>query len=247
MKKNNQNHIYYQWVFLLLILLVGISEFNFAQINTKQIESKAKKIIASYYIEPFDVSCANDGSVTLKGETNTLFDKLRIGELISQIEGVTGINNKIEVHVETTPDNMIKNNIEDEFKLNNIILEPEKIIINVDNGVVNLSGTVSYFREKLMAQSIASWQDGVIDMTSSIKVLSPAAAKSDDNINQLVSDILQKHFPIENKVKYNVSNGVIDLFGSAKSLYAKDHIQEELQHILGVKAVINEIKLENND
>lgn len=238
--KNNQ-------VVVLIILVLSISKANFAQSDTKQLESKIKKIISVYYMDPFEVNANSNGIVTLNGQTSTLFDKLKIEELVSRVEGVQRINNKIEVQVQTIPDDMIKYNIENELQLNNVILEPEKIIINVDNGVVNLSGTVSYFREKLMAQSIASWQDGVIDMTSSIKVLSPSAAKSDDNIKQLVSDILQNHYPLENSVNFSVSNGVIDLLGSAKSLYAKDHIQEELQHILGVKEVINEITLDKNE
>jgi len=217
---------------------------SFAQLNPKQLENKVKKTIGGYYLDPFNISVSSGGIITINGITNTLFDKLKIGELVSQVDGVRGINNKIEVRVEPTPDNMIKDNIENELELNNVILEPKNITVDVTGGVVNLSGTVSYFREKLMAQSIASWQDGVIDMTSSIKVLSPTVAKSDENLKQIIADILQKSFSLEKNVSYDVSNGIVDIKGKVSSLFAKDHIQEEIQHLLGVKDVVNEMTVQ---
>lgn len=94
-----------------------------------------------------------------------------------------------------------------------------------------------------MAQSIASWQDGVKDMTSNIVVLSPVKARSDDNLKEVISDILKKHFMLENNVRFDVDKGIVTLSGSVKSIYAKDNIQEEIQHILGIKEVINQLKL----
>lgn len=181
--------------------------------------------------------------VSIDGMVNTLFDKLRIGELIAQVDGVLGINNNIIVDVEQIPDSEIKDNIENEFQLNNVILEPEKIIVKVDHGAVSISGTVSYFREKLMAQSIASWQEGVVDLKSDIKVLPYKNAVSDDNLKSLIGDIINKHFSLEKKISFKVENGIVEISGSATSLYAKDHIQEEIMHLLGVKNVINNLGL----
>lgn len=232
------------WLILFAILMLSFLNSSFAQLNPKQLENKVKKTIGGYYLDPFNISVSSGGIITINGITNTLFDKLKIGELVSQVDGVRGINNKIEVRVEPTPDNMIKDNIENELELNNVILEPKNITVDVTGGVVNLSGTVSYFREKLMAQSIASWQDGVIDMTSSIKVLSPTVAKSDENLKQIIADILQKSFSLEKNVSYDVSNGIVDIKGKVSSLFAKDHIQEEIQHLLGVKDVVNEMTVQ---
>lgn len=236
--KINKNSLY-----LSVILIFTIVGINYAQIDSKQLIKSIEKSISNYYLESFDISTNNSGIITIQGDVSTLFDKLKIGELISQVDGVRGINNKIEVRVEPTPDNIIKENIEQELQLNNVILEPEKLMVDVKDGIVNISGTVSYLREKLMAQSIASWQDGVIDMTSSIKVLSPVAAKSDDNIKQIVSDIMQKYFSLEKNVQFDVNNGVVVLIGNVSSLYAKNHIQEEIQRLLGVKDVINQLTL----
>jgi osmotically-inducible protein OsmY len=248
MKTQNKNITFFQFGFIVLLYMFFIAGYNYAQVDIKSLENSVRKTIASYYDQQFNISADATGQVTISGKVNTLFDKLKIGELISQVNQVTGIKNKLEILVdEPTADGIIKANIENEYQLNNTILEPEKIIVSVTNGIVNLSGTVSYFREKLMAQSIASWQDGVIDMTSSIKVLPHKLIVSDQNLKDLISDIMNKHFLIENNIKYDVNNGVVTLYGTAKNLYAIDHLQEEIQHLLGVKEVINQLTLSKNE
>ena len=218
----------------------------FPQSNPEQLKEKVIQNISGYYPDEFDVTVDQSGAVTVSGEVNTLFDKLKITELISRVNGVSKINNIIEIQTEPTVDEEIKANIEEELKLNNVILEPDKINVEVKNGVVYLTGTVSYFREKLMAQTIASWQNGVTDMKSSIKVLSPKVAQSDDNLYTIINDILKNRFGLEDKVKFNVDGGVVDLLGSVKSLYAKDKIAEEIQQIIGVKKVLNELSVEQS-
>jgi osmotically-inducible protein OsmY len=226
---------------IIFLLTTGVC---FAQINTKQLEKRVEESIGNYYMGIFKINSDPEGIITVRGTVNTLYDKLKIQELISEVTGVTGIKNEIDLNLTATPDNEIKSNIEHEFQLNNVILEPEKIIVNVKNGFVSLSGTVSYFREKLMAQSIASWQDGVADLTSNIRVLSPSAARSDSNLKQIIDDIINKHFPLEKSVTINVTAGNVTLSGRVNSLYAKAKIQEDVYQVLGVKDVVNDLVTE---
>lgn len=231
---------------LLSAIFLFMTGCSFAKLNANRLENNVEKKLSGAFLEPFMISANQKGTVTVEGRVNTLFDKLKIDQLISQVKGVRNINNKISINVEPTADNIIKNNIELELKRHNSILEPEKIKVKVNNGVVNLSGTVTDFREKLLAQSIASWQNGVTDMTSSLKVLSPAVATGDRNLKEIVGDILANHFSMEHNVKFIVRNGDVDLYGSAESMYAKNHIQKAIQHVIGVKDVINGILVINN-
>ena len=144
------------------------------------------------------------------------------------------------------PDDAIKANIEEDLQRNNVILEPEKINVDVKNRVVHLSGTVSYYRAKEMAQTVASWEDGVTGMTSDIAVLSPVAARSDANLTEIIIDMLNKNYPLEKNVKFDINNGEVSLYGTVTNLFAKNHIPEDIQHIIGIKNVINEIKVEDN-
>lgn len=234
-------------IIISLAIFLSTNVVAFSQVDTKKLVSKAEDKISNYYTEMFNISADENGVVTIEGEVGTLYDKLRIGELISQVAGVKEVNNKITVQNNITANDIIKANIEDELQRNDAILEPEKIKVEVNNGLVTLSGPVSYFREKQMAETIASWQDGVSDIINNIVIMSPATAKSDDNLKDIISDILQKNFSLEQNVKFNISNGEVDLYGSVISLYAKNHIQEDIQHVIGVKHVINEISVENNN
>ncbi len=237
---------FYIRVMLFSTIFLLMTGYNFAEVNTKQLEDNVEKKISSEYLEPFTISADQKGVITVEGQVSTLYDKLKIEELTSQVKGVQKINNKIYVNTQPTADGAIKDNIKLELERNNVIMEPEKIKVKVTNGVVSLSGSVSYYREKIMAQSIASWQDGVTDMKSNIVVISPAVATSDENLKEIVNDILKDHFSLEHNVKFDITNGEVDLYGSANSLYAKNHIQEAIQHVIGVKNVINEIHVDNN-
>ena len=234
-------------MFLASILFLITAGKNYSQVNTDKIVSNVEDKIGNYYTETFQITANKEGVIKIEGEVGTLFDKLKIGELASQVKGVKAINNEIDVQTSLLPDDEIKNNIEEDLQRNNVILEPERIKVDVKNRVVHLSGTVSYFREKLMAQSVASWEDGVIGMTSDITVLSPVTAKSDANLKEIILDLIAKNFPLEKNVKFEINNGVVDLYGTVTDLYAKDHISEDIQHIIGVKNVINEIKVEDNN
>ena len=233
-------------IFLSSMLILITTGQSYPHVNSDKLINNVENKIANYYTETFEVSADNNGAVTIGGEVGTLFDKLKIGELISRVRGVKAVNNNIDVNTTMLPDDAIKANIEEDLQRNNVILEPEKINVDVKDRVVHLSGTVSYFREKLMAQSLASWEDGVVGMTSDIVVLSPVAARSDANLTEIIIDLLNKNYPLEKNVEFKINNGVVDLFGTVSDLYAKNHIAEDIQHIIGVKNVLNEIKVENN-
>ena len=232
-------------ILFLALFLISVGK-GFSQVNTNKLINNVQDKIGNYYTETFKISADENGIVTIDGEVGTLYDKLKIGELISQVPGVKEVNNKIMVQNNITANDIIKANIEDELQRNDAILEPEKIKVEVNNGLVTLSGSVGYFREKKMAETIASWQDGVSDIINNIVIMSPVTAKSDDNLKEIISDILNKNFSLEKNVKFEINNGVVDLFGTASDLYAKNHIAEDIQHIIGIKNVINEIKVENN-
>jgi osmotically-inducible protein OsmY len=233
-------------LFLSTMLSLMITNRGISQIDTGKLITDVENKIENYYTENFKISADKNGIVSISGEVNTLFDKLKIGELVSEVKGVKEIHNNIQVQNVITADDIIKANIENETKLNDAILEPEKIKIEVNNGVVTLSGTVSYFREKLMMQTIASWQDGVSDLIDHISVMSPSAAKSDANLTEIIIDLLNKNFPLEKNIMFDINNGSVNLYGTVNDLYAKNHIQEDIQRIIGVKNVVNEMKIINN-
>ncbi len=169
----------------------------------------------------------------------TLFDKLRIGEIVSEIEGVNEIINNIDVQNKLTADGVIRANIENEIQRNDAILEPEKIHVSVKDGTVHLTGSVSFFREKVLAQTLASQQDGVSNMVSDISVLSPGKARSDSHLRGVIKDLLARFYPLEKKVQFTIDKGVVALNGVVRTPWVKNHIQNDVERLVGVKSVFN--------
>ena len=141
-------------------------------------------------------------------------------------------------------DKIIEASIVEKLGANQAISNPGRIGVAVDNGVVFLSGQVSYYHEKLIANSIVSWEKGVAGIEDQIKVV-PNSDKipSDQQLQQTLQEILQSQFPTERRVTVSAQDGVVTLGGLTKTLWTEDQMVKEISSILGVKKVISNLKL----
>ncbi len=202
---------------------------------------KVEKTIGLYYPQDFNVNVSKDGIVTIKGQVHTLYDRYQVYEIISKVPGVMDIKDELYVATSMLPDKEIKDNILEEFKIVHSILEPERINVHVDNGIVFLSGEVSYQREKEAAETAASWQKGVKGIENDIKILPSNVAQSDANLYNVLRDVLNDQFPLEKNVKIVVKNGIVTLTGNVRLLWAQRKIAKEFSRIIGVKNVVNQL------
>ncbi len=208
------------------------------------LKDKVSDKILTYYDNPTIVVSNNgNGDIVLKGSVNTLYDKLRIYELTSEVKGVKKIDDMIDIQANPIPDKELQQKINEEIHLNNAIIEPDRIKIAVDNGEVILDGTVSYPREREMAETLTSWQNGVLGITNNLKVLPYKKAVDDNNLNIILGEILKTHYGIEKAVKYKVDKGVVTLDGTVSSLWAKNNIENDFFRVLGVNYVKNNLKV----
>lgn len=228
---------------LFTVVLFSIISFPiYSRTNPASLENQAMKIIGKYYLDnDFNVSVNNQDVLTIQGTVNTLYDKLKLQELIAEVPGIKNINSEIDIETAMLPDKEIEENIINELELNKSILDPDRIKVNVKNGVVTLSGDVSYYNERIMAQSIASWQNGIKNMISNIKVLPPAIARSDENLDEIITDLLKDRFPLENNVVVEVNDGIVTVSGGVKNLWSKKHIADEIHQVIGVSSVVNNL------
>jgi osmotically-inducible protein OsmY len=212
------------------------------------LESKVRAALDRYYMDPFIVKADENGKVTIKGDVNTLYDKLNIYDIVSTVMGVKEISDQVIVNTTSLPDSMIADQIENALQYNSIILEPDKINVKVDEGVVFLEGSVSYYKEKLAVETIASQQDGVKGIQNDINVLLPQQERSDANIKSILNEILNNKFPmIKDNVTINVNNGNVVLNGEVRTLWEKSNLQKEFLLVLGVKSVTENLKVNYRD
>ena len=229
-------------VFTIFLLFTQLAFPNDAAKNL--VQKVSSKINNSYIADNFQITSTNNGRIEIKGEVNTLYDKLNIFDIIAKVPGVKEITDNVVVQSPILPDKVIQANIVSEINVVRSILEPDRIHVNVDNGEAILTGEVSFYREKLLAETVASWQAGVKSISNEIKVLSSNKAVSDDNLKVELGEILKNQFPLSNELTFEIKNGIVTLNGKAYSLWDKRHIAKEFSGVIGVKQVINNLKVQ---
>lgn len=229
---------------VVLAVFVASIFFVHALFADEALEEKVREAVSVRYTDNVDISADNDGNVTLEGQVKTLYDKNMIFETVTRVPGVKTISNQIAVDAPVVADNVIRANVLQQLEYVSSIYEPEKIEVSVDNGIVFFDGKVNFFREKLMAKTVASWQHGVKGVENRIEVMEPEEAKSDDNLKEVLTHVLEDEFPIEDNVKFSVNDGKVTLNGTATTLWAKFNIEEEFLNVIGIRVVDNNLVVE---
>jgi osmotically-inducible protein OsmY len=229
---------------LIVILSLGIAQILFAATDPQKLAQKVEAAIGNYYYNSnLNIKADVNGKVTINGDVNSLYDRLRIFEIVSKVPGVVFIENKLMVKTPDVPDQMILDKILSQIKIMSSILEPDRIKVNVTNGFVFLTGEVSYYREKLVAATVATIQEGVKGIENDLVVLPQQKAVSDDNLKIVLQEILKNHFGLAKNVSFTVANGVVTLTGKARLLWEKNMIEEEFSKVLGINKVINNLEV----
>jgi|GEM_PF-1055433 osmotically-inducible protein OsmY len=231
---------------ILILALMFFNSLLYASSFSSKLEQKVQNAISRNFNNNFEITATNDGIVTIRGQVNRLYDKYRIFDIAEKVKGIKDVKVLLAVNTQPLPDNIIKQNLLEDLRLNNSILEPNRIKVFVDNGLIELKGIVSYPYEKKMVETIASWQRGAKGIVNEIKVLPLKIAESNHNIKLILRDIIKDRFPLENKVEFTVHNGIVKIYGDARDGWAKDNLQITFNHVKGVKEVINEIKVAPN-
>jgi osmotically-inducible protein OsmY len=211
----------------------------------RQLLKHVEEAYYRYYKNPINISVNDAGVVELKGMVRTYWDRLNIFANISKVEGVTRIIENLEVDTETVPDDIIRDNILNQYRSTRLIEQPEKISVAVTRGLVILTGTVSFSNESSAAEQIAGTNKGVKSVDNELEVLPPVKAESDSNLTYIVKDVLLDQFSASSKnVQVKVADGIVTLTGTVESLWSEQNIVKQVHGILGVKDVLDQLKIE---
>lgn len=141
-------------------------------------------------------------------------------------------------------DLQIQKDVMDELKWQPV-LEAAEIGVAVKHGIVTLSGQVDSYLKKKVAEKTARKVDGVKAVAEDIIVgVSPHNKKTDAEIAQAVLNALQWHSGVQDqKIKINIEDGIVRLEGEAEWEYQRSNAKSAIEHLQGVRAVINAIVL----
>lgn len=122
------------------------------------------------------------------------------------------------------------------------ILSANRIEVNVDDGVVELSGKVLSQALKRRAERIAWRVDDVMRVENDLEV--ETRFRNDQAIADEITSDIRSHvwFDVFDWVEGRVNNGVVTLTGAVREPWRKEEYGNIAEDVLGVKEVDNQIK-----
>jgi len=210
--------------------------------------------------EPFEIDVkVEDRVVTLKGKVDAYEERRQIVHVVKEVKGIKDIKNTIGVNpAEERPDEEIKAEIErklyrDPF-VNGVFIE-----VSVDNGHVELTGSVGSAAEKFRALKDA-WVSGVETVdnddlkiewwaSDELRRSTPYVAMTDEEVKKAVREAFicdprVEAFNLETNVN---EKGEVVLSGIVDNLKAKNAAKQDALNTVGVWRVVNNIKVRPED
>jgi hyperosmotically inducible protein len=187
-----------------------------------------------------------DGEVTLSGDVDSFAARQAAENDVLSIPGVQAIQNRLAVKypsmVPIPSDDEIKRNIESVLKWNPYI-DDSQIDVAVNNGIVNLKGTVESRWKSDKIELIAYDILGVVEVANQLSIV-PTEDLGDKVIAEEMAAALARKVDVDpDDIEIKVENGNVVLSGSVSNWNAFRSAYETALHTPGVISVINKLSL----
>lgn len=188
----------------------------------------------------------NDGIVYLSGTVQSLAALNAVENAVRSIENVKKIYNKIKIRYDenniVVSDQSIIENVKKILDLDRNI-KAEFVKVEIDQGIVRLTGSVDSYWSKIRCQEIISGIAGVNQIINELDVV-PTVSESDHQIAIHIHDSLQRMSiaSMEN-ITIEVKKGVVTITGKVPHWNAYNSVEFAVRHTRGVLDVKNELIL----
>jgi osmotically-inducible protein OsmY len=125
-------------------------------------------------------------------------------------------------------------------------IRQEEVGVEVDDGVVTLTGTVDSWAKKLAAKEAAHRVVGVRDVADDVRIKLPGSLqRTDTEIAQDVRFALEQDaFVPDQNIRSTVSDGLVTLEGQVQALRQKEDAARAVRGIRGARGVNNWLTVE---
>lgn len=187
----------------------------------------------------------NQGHVTLIGTVPHLYHKKIAAEDAQNTVGVIWLTNELAV-MSRREDSALLADVS--FNLDtDVTLARFQIEVEVERGVVNLSGVVHRTYQKRHAREVVERVHGVLAVVNNIEVQF-AAEHADFSIRERVERRLARNVitnPIDEEITVEVAEGVVTLKGAVDTLKQRHEAEVVAKTTSGVLNVTNELRVNN--
>ena len=189
----------------------------------QQIQQEVTRLLDSKDKWKGITASTDDGIVTLQGTANLLIDKLDAAKKVTKLDHVQGARNRVEV-AGNVSDQQLRQKLADKLRYDRVGygIAFNALALNVQNGVVTVSGDVRDHPARDSAMAVVETTPGVKEAVDNIKVL-PTSIMDDDirlrtaraiyGNNTLSKYALDPQKPI----RIVVENGHVTLYGVVDS------------------------------
>jgi osmotically-inducible protein OsmY len=126
-------------------------------------------------------------------------------------------------------------------------VDQTEIGVEVDKGVVTLTGTVNSYAKKVAAKEAAHRVVGVLDVADNVQIKLPGSLKrTDTEIAQAVRLALEwDAFVPDQKIRSTVASGFVTLEGEVSTLREKEDAERVVRALAGVEGVGNRLTIKS--
>lgn len=154
---------------------------------------------------------------------------------------VTKRGGQIQMETKTDPD--IKHDVVSELAWDTRTWD-QKVGVSVDNGIVTLTGIVSSYVQKQVAQAAAHKVTGVLDVANEL-IVKGKRIRSDTQIAVAVRNSLEWNAVVpDSQITSTVTDGWIKLEGRVNSHVQRVDAEWAVANLTGVIGVTNELNVE---
>jgi osmotically-inducible protein OsmY len=134
----------------------------------------------------------------------------------------------------------IQHDVIEELKWDTRVDETD-VGVEVDKGVVTLTGTVDNYAKRLAAREAAHRVGGVLDVADDIQVVVPGSARqTDTELAQAVRTALTSNvFVVAKHIRSTVTDGRVTLEGEVDNWSERSDAEQAVRNLRGVRGVLN--------
>jgi len=180
-------------------------------------DAVARQLISDGLTPNFAIEVeVEDGIVALDGEVDNMLAKQRATRVAQAVRGVRSVSNRIDVVTVEVPDAELRANV-DMALLFDPATESYEIELDAKHGVVTMTGAVSSWAERHLAERVVASVRGVEHIDNHLAI-DYAEPRTDTDIRLDVEKLLINDVLIdERQIDVSVDDGVVTLTGTVGS------------------------------
>lgn len=177
----------------------------------------------------------SDGIVTLSGAVNNLLEKDQVVKVAQMVKGVRGVVDKMNVDTPARNDYSIEREIREDL-LNDPATESWEVIVDVNDGIVTLSGTVDSWQERKLPEFVVKNVRGVKGIKNNMDI-EYKKDRPDFRIEEEIKKTMEYDVRVDHVlIDVEANQGDVTLSGTVGSLTEK-HMAIADAWVSGVKSV----------